>query len=112
VLAERLWSDPELAGSYNFGPQTHDAASVREGVEVARAAYGKGEVHWGVGEPGPHETKLLTLEIAKARNVLGIRPSWNAVQAVQRAVRWYRAAAGGTDARDLCFADLADYLEA
>ncbi len=109
ALAEALWQRPELAGAYNFGPQTHEAATVRDVVEQARQSYGVGDVHYGDGSEGPHEAGWLALEIAKARVALGVRPKWDLVQAVARTMAWYKAQHAGADVRALCLADIAAY---
>ncbi len=44
ALAQKLWNDSSLVGTYNFGPQTHEAATVRKVVELACVAYGTGDV--------------------------------------------------------------------
>jgi CDP-glucose 4,6-dehydratase len=109
TLAWKMWEQPELAGAYNFGPQTHDAATVREVVELARTAYGEGDVRYGDGSDGPHEAGWLALETAKVRAVLGVTPTWTLAEAVDRSMAWYRAQHEGTDARALCEDEIADY---
>lgn len=109
TLAQKLWEHPELAGAYNFGPHTHEAATVREVVELARLAYGGGEVRYGDGAEGPHEAGWLSLEIAKARHVLGISPKWPVAEAVSRTMQWYRQQHEGVDARFLCESTLSDF---
>ena len=91
VLAARLWQEPEMAGAYNFGPATGDAVTVRDVVEMARRAYGKGAVRYGEGSEGPHEAAWLALEAGKARELLGVRPVWTLAEAVARTMAWYRA---------------------
>lgn len=108
-LAERLWLSPDLAGSYNFGPDTSAAASVRHVVELARQTYGKGEVTWGGGQEGPHEAGWLALETAKARHTLGIAPRWQLGQSVERTLTWYRRREEREDVRGLCLQDIADF---
>lgn len=108
-LAEQLWQQPQLAGAYNFGPETQDAATVREVVQLAQGAYGMGQVAWGDGTEGLHETGWLALEIAKARTVLGVKPCWSLVESVQRTAHWYRQQHDCADARALCEADIAAY---
>ncbi len=109
-LAERLWQQPALAGAYNFGPHTHEAATVRRVIELAQTAYGGGTIHWGDGAEGPHEAGWLALEVAKARTQLGINPRWTLAQSVERTLGWYRRQAEGVSARDLCDADIADFV--
>lgn len=108
-LAEHLWQQPTLAGTYNFGPETHEAATVREVVQLAQSDYGKGQVAWGDGSEGPHEAGWLALEIAKARTMLGAKPRWSLAEAVQRTMHWYRQQHDGADARALCQSDIAAY---
>src|SRR5262249_62211085 len=96
----------ELAGAYNFGPDASDAVPVRELVEFARDAYGSGEVRYGGGDEGPHESAWLSLDAAKAAETLGVSPKMALTQAVLRTMAWYRAHDDGADARELCQADL------
>lgn len=109
LLAERIWNQPNLAAAYNFGPQAHEAETVRNVVEQARAAYGTGEVMWGDGTEGPHEASWLALEIAKARQVLGFSPRWSLTQGIERSMAWYRQQLEGQEARQLCLADIDAY---
>lgn len=108
-LAEQLWQQPTVSGAYNFGPQTNEAATVREVVRLAQSAYGMGQVSWGDGTEGPHEAGWLALEIAKARTVLGVQPRWSLVESVQRTIHWYRQQHEGADAQALCEADILAY---
>lgn len=108
-LAEQLWAKPDLAGAYNFGPATHEAASVRDVVLLAKESYGSGEVTWGEGNEGPHEAGWLALETAKALHVLGIAPRWSLRTTVQRTMKWYRRQQEGSEVRDLCAQDIADF---
>jgi CDP-glucose 4,6-dehydratase len=109
TLAERLWAKPELAGAYNFGPPTHEAASVRDVVLLAKQSYGGGEVIWGEGSEGPHEAGWLALEIARAKHVLGVAPRWSLQAAVQRTLTWYRRQQEGSLARELCAQDIREF---
>ncbi len=116
VLAQQLWASPGLAGAYNFGPHTHEAATVREVIERAQTLYRTAnlpcDVTWGDGTQGPHEAAWLALEVAKARTVLGIEPRWNLQETVARTMTWYLQQAQGANARDLCLADIAAYESA
>ena len=108
-LAEQLWADPKLADSYNFGPETAEAATVRNVMELARAAYGRGEIAWGDGLQGVHEAGWLSLEVAKARYSLGVTPRWSLAECVARTMNWYRYQASGTDVATICFEDIAAF---
>lgn len=108
-LAEQLWARPELAGAYNFGPEPHESVTVRSVIEAALSSYGEGSVQYNDGSEGPHEAKYLTLDIAKARNVLGYRPRWSLLEAVQRTLSWYRRQRQGERADVLCEEDIAAF---
>lgn len=111
-LAEQLNHDPGLAGAYNFGPPTDEAATVAEVIRLARQAFGQGEVAWGDGSEGPHEAGWLALEVAKARTQLGIAPRWSLEQAVTRTMHWYKRHLAEEPARQLCMEELAAYEQA
>ena len=108
-LAEMLWTRPDLASAYNFGPDVTEVATVRAVIDLARATYGAGETRFGAVDPGPHEAGWLSLEIAKARTVLGIAPRWPLAEAVRRTMAWYRALHDGVNARSLCEADISAF---
>ena len=108
-LAEQLVTDLTMAGAWNFGPPSHEAATVRDVIDLARSAYGAGSVEYGDGSEGPHEAGWLALETAKARMNLGVKPRWTLEQAVTRTLDWYRRHAEGAVARQLCLEDIAAY---
>jgi len=110
-LAERLWVSPSYSSAFNFGPMTHEAATVQEVVLQAKDAYGMGRVVWGNSAVGPHEAGWLALETAKARRMLGLEPRWPLFEAVRRTIYWYKRLHEGSDARELCCQDIADYEE-
>jgi CDP-glucose 4,6-dehydratase len=105
-LAEALWTSPELADAYNFGPRTDDAASVADVVRLARAAYGSGEWRDESEAGAPHEAGRLALEVARAREVLGTVARWPLTEAIGRTMRWYRGLADGRSAASLCAEDI------
>lgn len=112
ILAERLYEDPFLAGAYNFGPQTHEAATVRTVIDLAQQKYGSGVVAWGNGSEGPHEAGLLSLEIVKAREVLNVSPRWNLKETINRTMIWYQQLRDGANADLLCDGDIAAFASA
>ena len=109
LLAERLWAQPSLAGSYNFGPASNEAATVGEVVTLAAQAYGRGQWHTEETPSGPHEAGWLALEVARARTVLGVQARWTLQEAVRRTLHWYRRQAQGAAALTLCQRDVDDF---
>ena len=110
-LAEVLWEQPALAEAYNFGPNTHEAATVRYVVDLACSACGMGAVSYENRIEHLHEASRLALETAKSRHVLGIQPQWELGEAVGRTMAWYRGFLEGREARVLCESDI-DAFEA
>lgn len=109
TLAQKLWHEIDLAGAYNFGPHTHEKVSVREVIEQARIAFGRGEVIYGDGNIGPHEAGWLMLETSKVCETLGINPKWPLKETIHRTMAWYSSEQQGADARDLCEAEITAY---
>ncbi len=84
-----------FAQAFNFGPEPGANRPVRQVV---------GEIlkHWpgtwqqAAQEPHLKEAPVLSLDIAKARAVLGWSPRWDFARTVAETVAWYRAEADGT----------------
>lgn len=106
LLAERLWKDAGLSGAYNFGPESHQAVTVRQVVEMARAGQADWMVEYDERPSGPHEAGRLSLEIARARGLLGFSPRWALDEAIQRTMEWYRGLHSGLKAHLLCKRDI------
>lgn len=105
-LVERLWINPKLADSYNFGPETSNVVTVRNVLELARAAFGRGMITWCDSKQGAHEANMLSLDISRARNRLGVIPRWHLVESVKRTMNWYRRYDSGIAPAKLCAEDL------
>lgn len=99
----------EICSSFNFGPDTNSAATVRETITLAQTKYGSGVVHFEDNNGGPYEAGILTLDVAKARALLGIGPRWSLAETVRRTMEWYRDHYHGADAYALCEAEIDDY---
>lgn len=108
-LAKKIWHQPELAGAFNFGPRTHEAATVREVIELARSAYGCGDVIYMETNAGLHEASWLALETAKAHETLSVKSIWNLEESVNRTIKWYHAQQQGSDVRSLCLTEILEY---
>lgn len=112
-LAQAMWHDSTLSGPWNFGPHSHEQATVRQVIEWASAAWGNGgAVEFGTCQQGPHETGRLALDTSKAHSQLKVTPRWSLEQGVTRTVRWYQAQHQGASATQLCLQDLADWATA
>jgi CDP-glucose 4,6-dehydratase len=81
----------KFASAFNFGPEPAANRTVRELVEeIVKHWPGK----WEQAAPETHlpEAPLLSLDIAKARAVLGWQPRWDFARTVAETVAWYQGA--------------------
>jgi CDP-glucose 4,6-dehydratase len=85
------------AQAFNFGPEPGANRPVRELVEQILKHW-PGKWEQVAQEKHLPEAPLLSLDIAKAREVLGWRPRWDFARTVQETVAWYRAVDGKKDA--------------
>lgn len=106
TLAQHLWNTPTLAGAFNFGPRICEAATVREVIELAKPFFPEGKVEYGTGQEGPHEASLLTLDISKSSEQLGIVPRWNLKESVSKTIKWYQSYYLGQNITQLCEQDI------
>jgi len=113
LLAEMLWEKPTAyATAWNFGPAPEDVRPVRWIVERLIKYWGT-PVRWEVdSEPRPHEARLLALDSAKARVVLGWRPRWTIDQALMESVRWYKAHEAQQSMRSIALQQILTYESA
>lgn len=92
LLAAKLSEDPiRYAEAYNFGPNVTDALTVSTMVDMAIAAWGKGSKFINTPANALHEAGLLKLDISKVIAQLGWQPLWNAGQAVNETILWYKS---------------------
>ncbi len=100
----------DYASAFNFGPGQEANRTVGELVgEVLR--HWPGRVEEQSDPRAPHEAKLLSLAIDKARHHLRWEPVWNFERAVAETVAWYRQAAeGGPPAVEFTRRQIAGYV--
>lgn len=91
LLGAKMNDDPlRYSSAWNFGPMAGDNLTVLQLVNIAIQAWGHGtyEHYKTVGQP--HEAGLLKLDINKAINDLGWKPKWNANDAIDKTISWYK----------------------
>ncbi|HEY8507284.1 MAG TPA: CDP-glucose 4,6-dehydratase [Steroidobacteraceae bacterium] len=111
LLAERMWSEPELADAWNFGPSDSDTRPVQWIVERMTKLWGGGASWQLDSRPAPHEATLLRLDSSKARALLGWKPRLDLDQALEWTVEWYRAHHSGRDMRSFTLEQLERYVK-
>jgi CDP-glucose 4,6-dehydratase len=107
LLAQSLWSTPDLAGPWNFGPPAADACPVSELVERLAARWPGPPLRWEADPgPHPHEASALRLDSSRARARLGWRPSVGLDDALASIADWERARRDGADLRAVTLAQI------
>lgn len=95
VLAEKQKINPELAGSYNFGPAYKDCVSTSELVNLFCTCWGN--TGWEIAdERGPHEANFLKLDCSLAESKLRWAPMIDIKSAVSLTVEWTKSIQSGT----------------
>jgi CDP-glucose 4,6-dehydratase len=88
-LAERLYNNPErYAEAWNFGPEKSDQQTVLEIVKCLITHYKYGGIKFDTS-PKKHESKLLALDISKAKEKLKWSPQMDFDCSVRLTAEWY-----------------------
>jgi len=98
-----------FAGAFNFGPEPAANRTVRELVEEI-LKFWPGKWEQVAQEGNMPEAALLSLDIGKARAILGWKPRWDFTRTVAETAAWYRATREGGDAPALTQAQIAAYF--
>jgi CDP-glucose 4,6-dehydratase len=110
-LAETLASAPPPSPlTFNFGPSAEDAVPVRTIADQIVARWQDSAQWQHDTSVQPYEARLLEVDSAKARTILGWAPRWRLKQAIDRTVDWYKAYYKGQDMQALTLKQIDEYL--
>lgn len=91
LLGQKLKENPiNFSSSFNFGPNSDDALSVLEMVNLTLEIWGGNEYELINSQNQPHEAGLLRLDISKAIKQIGWQPKMSAKVAIENTIDWYR----------------------
>jgi CDP-glucose 4,6-dehydratase len=112
ALARALYESAEarFQDAFNFGPSPDAERSVRDLVEESLRHW-EGRWEAPADAPAVHEAGRLSLNIDRARSVLGWLPQWDFAETIRRTMAWYRDSMGAspTEIRALVERDIVDY---
>jgi len=113
MLAERLTGDSAMDLAWNFGPLREDELTTDQVANIAAELWGDGSlVEKTHGTSEYYETNTLRLDSYKARHNLFWHPKWNAKQAIEMTVNWYRNFYDMPgSARELCEKQIRSYFK-
>ncbi len=98
--------------AFNFGPEPGDSVPVHDISDRLAARWGDG-AGWRQDPTQPsYEARLLQLDNARARVLLGWKPRWGLQTGLERTVDWYKAFYNGEAMQALTAAQIDGYLDA
>lgn len=110
-IARRQYHRPELAGTYNVGPDDRDCVTTGQLVELFCTLWGPGATWENRPDGGPHEASFLKLDNSKLKSVLGWAPVWGLREAVARTVSWTKTYFYGGDLSRCMSKQISDYID-
>jgi CDP-glucose 4,6-dehydratase len=111
-LATRLLAEPKrYSGSWNFGPHSDSAHTVKDLADQIVAHWGSGEVRVERDPNAPAECGLLHLNCDKAHLELGWRARWDFHRAARETALWYKQIKDGVAATEVSGRQIAAYLD-
>ncbi|MDX9930181.1 MAG: CDP-glucose 4,6-dehydratase [Bacteroidales bacterium] len=110
LLAMKMFGNRDYySTAWNFGPREKENRRVIDLVEAFIAGYGSGSVR--ITNAGlPHEAVLLSLDITRAREMLGWKPLLDFRETVTMTADWYRRSLN-EDPLSLCLQQIKNYSE-
>lgn len=94
--------------AYNFGPYPGDHITVGQFVQLVVENWGRGEWYSDDALHAPHESKVLKLDISKAKRELNWQPKLTAETAIRWTADWYKCEKEGQTA--YIFQQINEYL--
>ena len=88
-LAQKMLSNIEFSGPWNFGPNNEREVTVREIADKVIEFWGKGRYEAENGST-EKEANFLSLDISKSKRELGWFPRYDIDRALKETVEWYK----------------------
>lgn len=90
LLGQKMYEEPvKYAQAWNFGPELSSVIPVWDIAELVTKYYGRGRLSDLSNARNLHEAELLSLDISKARFLLGWKPTLNIEETIKYTVDWY-----------------------
>jgi CDP-glucose 4,6-dehydratase len=111
LLATRLFESPgKWAGSWNFGPSSRMAKTVKDVADTLTQELGFGTVEIEEANNTAHEAQLLQLNCDKAHQLLGWYPSWDVDKTLKETASWYSQVLKGKAATEVTRCQIMNYF--
>lgn len=111
LLAAKMYENPrKYASAWNFGPEKSSIVSVNDLANIVINKYGEGSLCCSKVDDQFHEATLLSLDIQKARFILGWKPLLDINETVEYTIDWYRNYKKTPDMYNLCRKQIMNYM--
>jgi CDP-glucose 4,6-dehydratase len=111
ILAQKMWDVPTgYCEGWNFGPEADGVSTVWEVAKEVINNYGSGELKDSSDPNAVHESKLLMLNINKAKTRLDWKPRMSMQKCMELVVDWYKRYKN-EDVYNLCVEQIAKFIE-
>lgn len=111
TVAKEQYEHPELAGSYNVGPDDCDCVNTGTLTGLFCAAWGDGQTWVNRYMGGPHEANFLKLDCSHVKKVFGWQPRLHVKEAVEKTVEWSKAWLAGEKMREVTDRQIQEFLK-
>jgi len=91
LIAKKLLEENCFAEEWNFGPKDIKSPNVKELIDKCLSTWGAGSWENAPNFDNKPEMQSLKLNWEKANCKLGWSPKYNAMEAIQETVNWYKA---------------------
>jgi CDP-glucose 4,6-dehydratase len=111
ILAQKLYDNcDEYSEGWNFGPDEKDVQPVNWVLDKMISNWSNSS--WSTDNNiNPYEASYLKLDISKAREKLGWRPTWGLDSALGRIIDWHKAWKNKEDMQLLCLKEIEEYMK-
>lgn len=110
LLAARMMKEDRFDEAWNFGPKPANIVTVEEIITKTIKVYGQGDWLDTSDKDKLHEATLLSLDITKAKTLLGWQPILDLDQTIAFTVDWYKRYKK-EDVNMICQEQIADYMK-
>lgn len=89
MIAQHQYENPDLAGTYNIGPDECDCITTGKLVQLFCNCWGN-SAKWetNIDPNAPHEASFLKLDCSKIKSVFKWKPKWNINKCVEMTCRF------------------------
>lgn len=110
MIAAAQYSNKNIAGCYNVGPDDSDCIRTGELVDIFIKYWGENIYRISSMRNGPHEANFLKLDCSKLKNTFNWKPHWGINDAVSATVEWTKCWISGESITECMDAQISAFL--